>query len=81
MCVAGPLTLRPQPTWFVRVDDQEMPSAEKVLFDHLVSYGDHAWRDGQAIRGLQVHDELKDCRLFDGEIRRQASLAAKRAMR
>jgi len=45
------------------------PLTRAASFDHLVGVGEQQWRYGKAERssGLEIHDELKSCRLFDGE--------------
>src|SRR5215472_16416315 len=48
----------------------------KRLFDHLVGTGEDRWRDDQAecLRGLEIDDELKGCRLLDRQIGRFGAL-------
>ena len=40
------------------------------LFDHLVGYGEHAWRNGQAkkFRGLYIDDQLEFRGLRDWQV-------------
>jgi hypothetical protein len=46
-------------------------AAKMSLFDHLVGYGEHPWRNGQAkkFRGLHINHQLESRGLRDWQVR------------
>src|SRR6516162_6591700 len=61
---------------WILAGDRSVPQADiahrgkKTLFDHFVGDGKQRWRhgDAQRLRGFEIEDELKLCRLHDWQV-------------